>query len=95
MNHHHHHEPRIGPGLQETYEQLGYVSRDEPIIAFGFLSILLQGILLSVIYPLLCRGKSVPAGAATLVLVMGGYLAERVQLSDNLRNPRFLSGYQL
>ncbi len=59
--------------FKTTYDQLGYISRDEPIIAFGFASILLQGVLLSVIYPQLCRGKSVVAGALTFLVVMGGY----------------------
>lgn len=56
-----------------TYDRLGYISRDEPIIAFGFAAILLQGILLSAIYPQLCRGMSVVAGALTFFVVMGGY----------------------
>ncbi|MGY8769957.1 MAG: hypothetical protein ACKVH8_16185 [Pirellulales bacterium] len=59
--------------FKTTYEQLGYFSRDEPIIVFGFLSILTQGFLLSYIYPYLCNGKSVIQGALTLVLVMGIY----------------------
>ena len=59
--------------FKATYDRLGYISREEPIIAFGFGAILLQGILLSTIFPYLCRGKSVLAGAGTFLLVMGGY----------------------
>ncbi len=59
--------------FQETYDQLGYISRDEPIIAFGFMSILLQGLLLAAIYPQLCRGKTVVSGVITFFVVMGGY----------------------
>ena len=59
--------------FEQTYRQLGYFSRDEPIIAFGFGAILMQGILLSIIYPRLCRGKSLVAGAVTLASIMGGY----------------------
>lgn len=59
--------------FKTTYDRLGYISRDEPIIAFGFGAILLQGILLSAIYPQLCRGKSLVAGALTFLGVMGGY----------------------
>lgn len=59
--------------FKATYDELGYISREEPIIAFGFGAILLQGILLSVIYPQLCRGKSIVAGAMTFLVVMGGY----------------------
>ena len=59
--------------FKETYEQLGYFSREQPIVALGFLSILLQGVLLSVVYPRLCQGKSPLEGAATLFAVMGVY----------------------
>lgn len=59
--------------FEQTYANLGYFTREEPIIAFGFGAILLQGILLSVIYPYLCRGKSLVSGAFMLALVMGGY----------------------
>ncbi|MCG8653253.1 MAG: hypothetical protein MI861_25660 [Pirellulales bacterium] len=59
--------------FEQKYAELGYFTREEPIIAFGFGAILLQGILMSVIYPSLCRGKSLLAGALTLALVMGGY----------------------
>lgn len=59
--------------FKTTYENLGYFSREEPIIVFGFFSILIQGVLLAVIYPYLCKGKSFFAGAFTLFAVMGGY----------------------
>lgn len=59
--------------FKTTYQQLGYFSREEPIILFGFLSILIQGAILSFVYPLLCRGKSFARGATALVAVMGGY----------------------
>lgn len=59
--------------FEKTYSGLGYFSREELIIAFGFGAILLQGILLSVIYPYLCKNKSLVSGALTLAVVMGGY----------------------
>ena len=59
--------------FEKTYSELGYFSRDEPIIAFGFTAILLQGILLSVVYPYLCRGRSAVSGGLILAAVMGGY----------------------
>lgn len=59
--------------FKQTYEDLGYISREEPIIAFGFGAILLQGVLLSLIYPLLCHGLCVTRGTIKFVLVMGGY----------------------
>jgi len=59
--------------FKATYDKLGYFSRDEPIIVFGFFAILLQGALLSLIYPFLCRGMSFAKGAITIAAVMGGY----------------------
>ncbi|MCA9005859.1 MAG: hypothetical protein KDA70_11360 [Planctomycetaceae bacterium] len=59
--------------FKTTYEKLGYISREEPIIVFGFFAILLQGAILSFIYPSLCRGKSFLMGAVTIALAMGSY----------------------
>ncbi|QDT51789.1 hypothetical protein Pan258_58820 [Symmachiella dynata] len=59
--------------FQATYERLHYFSRSEPIIAFGFAAILLQGILLSWIYPQLCRGTSFFGGVLKFAAIMGGY----------------------
>ncbi len=70
-----------------TRLRLGYFGRDDPIIAFGFGAILFQGALLSVIYPFLCRGKTVLAGAATLALVMGGYHWTAHVLAEAAKHP--------
>jgi len=59
--------------FKATYERLNYFSRAEPIVAFGFAAILLQGVLLSWIYPRLCRGDSMGAGIVKFLVVMGGY----------------------
>ena len=59
--------------FKETYERLGYFSREEPIIIFGFFAIVSQGAILAFIYPFLCRGLTFAKGAATLAAVMGGY----------------------
>ena len=59
--------------FKSTYDKLGYFSREEPIIVFGFFAILMQGAFLSLIYPFLCRGMSFGKGALTIALVMGGY----------------------
>lgn len=59
--------------FKETYDRLGSYSRPEPIVAFGFGAILLQGILLSLIYPQLCHGKPLIAGATKFALLIGGY----------------------
>ena len=59
--------------FKATYDKLGYFSREEPIIVFGFFAILMQGAILSLIYPFLCRGMSFGKGAMTIALVMGVY----------------------
>ncbi len=73
--------------FEKTYRSLGYFSREEPIIAFGFGAILMQGVLLSVIYPFLCRGKSLVSGAMTLALVMGGYHWSMHVLAEAAKHP--------
>lgn len=59
--------------FKPTYERLGYFSRDEPIIVFGFLAILIQGAVLAFLYPFFCRGMAFLKGAITIALVMGVY----------------------
>lgn len=59
--------------FKDTYDRLGSYSRKEPIVAFGFGAILLQGIILSFVYPQLCRGKSIVADAMKFALIVGGY----------------------
>ena len=59
--------------FKQTYQDLGYFTREEPIVAFGFGAILLQGILLSLIYPFLCQGLCITRGTIKFVAVMGGY----------------------
>lgn len=57
----------------QTYDELGYISRESPIIEFGFIAILSQGVLLAVIYPYLCGNRNLLSGASLFALVMGGY----------------------
>lgn len=59
--------------FKTTYDKLGYFSHDEPIVAFGFVAIVIQGVLLSVIYRHLCRGKTLIRGALTFAGIMGLY----------------------
>lgn len=59
--------------FKDTYNRLGSYSRNEPIIAFGYGAILIQGILLSLVYPQLCKNKSLVAGAFKFALLVGGY----------------------
>lgn len=43
--------------FEELYDSLGYISREEPIIAFGFLSMLIQGVILSIAYQVVAKGR--------------------------------------
>lgn len=71
----------------ETYRELGYFNREEPIIAFGFAAILLQGVLLAYIYPLLCRSSSFAANLLLFVAVMGGYHWSMHVLAEAAKHP--------
>lgn len=59
--------------FKETYDSLGYISREEPIIAFGFLAILMQGLLLSTVYPIINQGRGYFKGVGRFLLLMGVY----------------------
>lgn len=59
--------------FKSTYDSLGYITRDEPIVPFAFGAILLQGILLAVIYPRLCRGMSLVGGGLFFASIVGLY----------------------
>jgi hypothetical protein len=59
--------------FKETYDRLGSYSRKDPIVAFGFGAILLQGIVLSLVYPQLCKGMSMVGGALKFAMIVGGY----------------------
>ncbi len=73
--------------FQQQYETLGYISRDEPIIAFGFASILIQGVLLSIVYPYLCGGKPFLRGVLTFIAVMGVYHWTMHVLAETAKHP--------
>jgi len=73
--------------FKSTYEELGYISRKEPIVAFGFVAIVTQGVLLSAIYQKLCAGKSLLQGALTLAAVMGIYHWTTHVLAEAAKHP--------
>ena len=73
--------------FKSTYDELGYFARDEPIVAFGFVAIVTQGVLLSAIYPQLCRGKSLVRGALTLAGIMGLYHWTMHVLAEAAKHP--------
>jgi hypothetical protein len=41
----------------ETYESLGYINREEPSFLLGFLSMVVQGGVMTFAYPLFCRNQ--------------------------------------
>ena len=71
----------------QTYEELGYFSREEPIIAFGIGSILIQGILLSILFPVLCGGSTRANAVVRFVLMMGGYHWSIHVLAEAAKHP--------
>jgi len=73
--------------FKSTYDQLGYFARDEPIVVFGFVSILMQGIILSIVYPQLCRGMIMMRGAFTLAAVMGTFHWTTHVLAEAAKHP--------
>lgn len=54
-----------------VYEEIGYIARDEPIFAFGFLAILIQGFIMSSAYPMFSRGNYSPSGGLRYALAVG------------------------
>ena len=60
--------------FEETYRALGYFGRDEPSFALGFMSIAVQGIILSAAYPLLVREVESWRENLRFFALMGGFL---------------------
>lgn len=73
--------------FEQTYQDLGYISRQEPIIAFGFLAILMQGVILSFLFPKLCRGLSYGKSVLLFTAVMGGYHWTAHVLAEAAKHP--------
>jgi hypothetical protein len=60
--------------FEDVYHQLGIYNRAEPIIPLGFLSMLVQGVVLAILYPYYAhRNYSVGRGIK-FSLIMGGFL---------------------
>ena len=60
--------------FKDVYDALGIFNREEPIVALGFLVILVQGLLLSYVFPYFHRGGSSVKTGLRLGLVMGLFL---------------------
>lgn len=60
--------------FEGVYERLGYFTRAEPIVALGFLVIMLQGGLLSFLYPRFDRGRGPLRDGLNFGMLMGLFL---------------------
>jgi len=68
--------------FKKVYAELGYFDRGDPIVALGFLTILLQGLILSNIYPLFRRGGRPIREGLKFGLLMGSFLWSSQVLAD-------------
>jgi hypothetical protein len=57
-----------------VYDRLGIFNREEPIVALGFLTIAIQGLVLSYLYPAFYRGGAPAREGLRFGLLMGVFL---------------------
>src|SRR3954469_22789380 len=57
--------------FKDLYDQLGIFSRKEPLIPLGVVSIVMQALVLSYLYPIFSRGGSSPVRGLKFGLLMG------------------------
>ncbi len=60
--------------FKELYDSLGIYNRAEPIIPLGFVSMIIQGLVLAYLYPLFYRGGSPIGQGVKFGLLMGVFL---------------------
>jgi hypothetical protein len=60
--------------FRSFYERIGYFGEKEPIVALGFLSIVVQGLLLAYAYPFFQRGGSALIEGMRAAAVFGGLI---------------------
>jgi hypothetical protein len=60
--------------FKDLYHQLGAYSRQEPIIALGFSSMLVQGVILSFLFQYFHRGVEPTKEGIQFALIMGAYM---------------------
>ncbi len=73
--------------FKETYDTLGYISREEPIFALGLLSMLIQGPVLSYCYPLFQRGGNKLAETLRFAVVMWLFLGSSHVVAAAAKHP--------
>lgn len=60
--------------FKDIYNSLGIYNRAEPIVPLGFLSMLMQGMVMAIIYPRYYKGGSHYKEAAQFSILMGVFL---------------------
>ena len=60
--------------FRSFYERIGYFGEKEPIVALGFLTIAVQGLLLSYAYPFFQRGEHVLVEGMRAAAIFGGLI---------------------
>lgn len=73
--------------FKETYDTLAYISREEPIIAFGLLSMVIQGLVLSYCYPFFQRGGGKLGEALRFSVVMWLFLGSSHVIAETAKHP--------
>lgn len=60
--------------FKDLYHSFGIYNRAEPIVPLGFLSMLIQGVVMTYIYPRYCNGESTYKKSIQFSLLMGVFL---------------------
>lgn len=60
--------------FKNIYDELGYISRDEPILVFGLLAMIVQAVVLAYLYPFFYRGGHPVKEGLKFGLLMGAFL---------------------
>ncbi|MGQ0694196.1 MAG: DUF1761 domain-containing protein [Nitrospiraceae bacterium] len=68
--------------FKAVYDELAIFTRKEPLIPLGLLSMLMQGLVLSYLYPLFARGRHSAKTGAVFGLLMGVLLASSAVFAE-------------
>ncbi|MBI4548687.1 MAG: DUF1761 domain-containing protein [Ignavibacteriae bacterium] len=68
--------------FKDVYDQLGIFTRKEPIIPLGLASMILQGLVLSYLYPLFRRGNSPIKEGLKFGILMGIFMGSNAVLAE-------------
>jgi len=68
--------------FKPVYDELAIFTRQEPLIPLGLVSMLMQGLVLSYLYPLYAQGRHSVKTGATFGLLMGVLLASSAVFAE-------------